>query len=399
MGASAGEFPIVPPQFMDSFNKGLSGVGNTYKNLLDAATSKAKLPYVPQLALAQIASQMAYAKLMGPQFIAKLMGNKDILANMNDPKQMMDYLVSLGMSTSQAANAIQSMGNNGGGLAPTQNQPSPSRNNFSSSPDQITNQINNRNGEQSTGSPNNGNPSQPTTYGDNSNRGQFWKNSGQALGEEKKGESSGDLFTTQWGELDKDTASAANEQSDILRNSQRFHTAYNNLSPLEKGSFFGNVPAISSSAQMADHASNSMMVGVATAVQQGHITNKDFDIFSKLKATRNLNKGSEEGIVPFVQGTAYRSNERPQFNSVAKELGLSAPQANLIWNRYINDRPFFDPKTNKIINKNMDSWGDYLKPARIKNILSGKEKPSASYSSGGKITKKWKLVNGQLVEG
>lgn len=78
MGASAGEFPIVPPQFMNSFNQGLSGVGNAYNNLINAQLNKAQLPYASDLAKADVAYKIAMSQYL------------------SNPNQSLKYMTDLG---------------------------------------------------------------------------------------------------------------------------------------------------------------------------------------------------------------------------------------------------------------------------------------------------------------
>ena len=93
--------------------------------------------------------------------------------------------------------------------------------------------------------------------------------------------------------------------------------------------------------------------------------------FGTIKPDRTLNPDAMNQASDFLEGASRRSQERADFNNKAANLGLTAPQANLIWTKYINDRPFYDAKNKSLNEKNLGSWRDYLQTDKMNSILSG----------------------------
>lgn len=168
-----------------------------------------------------------------------------------------------------------------------------------------------------------------------------------------------------------DTAGAgAVEAQNTLNDEQRFKANYPKLKWYERGPIIGDFHPLSSAAQNTDTASSSMRASILKQAQQGHITDKDVDTFGNIKPARNLQPESAGASENFLEGASRRAQERLDFVNAASNKGLTAPQINLLWTKYINERPFFNPDTNQLNSKNMNSWGDYLQDKKMGSILN-----------------------------
>ncbi len=97
---------------------------------LNAYKSGSEALYTPMTTQSNALSKMAYSNLMGPQFIAKLLGNKEAVANMDNPQELLNLVTSAGIGQTklgqQIAQLIRSKlpGGSGVGQQPVYNQSS-----------------------------------------------------------------------------------------------------------------------------------------------------------------------------------------------------------------------------------------------------------------------------------
>lgn len=186
----------------------------------------------------------------------------------------------------------------------------------------------------------------------------------------------------QWADLQNKSTEAAEGSQNVLNYLDKFSSSYDKLSTLEKGPVAGKLPAVSSSAQEADLAAKNLVTSAASLLQSGHITNKDFDVVEKAKPGRFMNPVAKEHLVDFMKGANLRVQERVEFNNAASNLGMTVPQANSLWLKYISQKPFYSSKENRLLDENLGTWQDYLTPekvARAKNPESyAAEKKAAS---------------------
>lgn len=205
----------------------------------------------------------------------------------------------------------------------------------------------------------------------------------------KLSEKEAEAVTKQWETMQDNAASQSEGAQESLNDLNQFYNAYQQLLPVERGFGLGSAPAISSNAQVADRASKNLMTARLKALQTGHITNTDFNIGEKLKAHRGMAPEAARQAVAFDTGVNLRTLERQDFNDEAQRSGLTPTQANRVWSKYIQERPFYSEKDKNLIEENLGSYGDYLDPQMLNEILTKKKKgPSKEYLELTKKSKK-----------
>jgi len=75
-------------------------------------------------------------------------------------------------------------------------------------------------------------------------------------------------------------------------------------------------------------------------------------------------------IVEYEKSLNDRLQEYPAFSQRAQLAGLTPAQADAVWIRYANERPFYDIKNKKILSDNMGTWENYLTPDSIQQTFS-----------------------------
>lgn len=196
-----------------------------------------------------------------------------------------------------------------------------------------------------------------------------------------------EIFNKQWDkslEKDSDEAAAAQSMEDQLDN---FNSAYNKTNKWEKGPILGRNPIkFGDEAQIANSASSDLMTTMARLKNSGHITNRDFEYVKPIKPSLDMGDKARKDLSQYIKGTINRSYEKPQFSNAAKELGLTAHQSNILWSKYIHARPFYDPKTRKLKENNIGTWGDFLTPSYVNSVVKpkGGTKQESSFNNSKK---------------
>jgi hypothetical protein len=192
----------------------------------------------------------------------------------------------------------------------------------------------------------------------------------------KQAESSaGQMGTTNvadWSDINKQAAQESTDQANLKNLAEDFDVYYHQSPESRKGFWGGYVPSFGNSdVQNADRIAQATAVGMARAVQDGHINQQDFDRFAQTKFSRTMGNEAEKASVAMVEGAGNRGAEHIAFNNAAQLKGLTGAQANTIWSTYIHEKPYFNPKRNEVIKENMNGWKDYLKPEKSDSILNG----------------------------
>lgn len=178
-------------------------------------------------------------------------------------------------------------------------------------------------------------------------------------------------ISDQWKQRQDDIRNEAINATASLDNVKRMKSAYSKLDPiLETGPFIGRLPAVSAAAQDLDLAANDLMISKIKAWQSGRVTNMDVQFGPSLKPGRYMNEKEFNHASSYEQASQQRHQEYPSFSNGAQAAGLSPTQADTVWVRYINERPVYDNKNQKILGKNLDSWEEFLKPDQIKQTFS-----------------------------
>lgn len=185
----------------------------------------------------------------------------------------------------------------------------------------------------------------------------------------------------QWADLQNKSTEAAEGSQNVLNYLDKFSSSYDKLSPYEKGPVAGKLPAVSSSAQEADLAAKNLVTSAASLLQTGHITNKDFDMVEKAKPGRFMNPDAKQHLVDFMKGANLRVQERLEFNNAASNLGMTVPQANSLWLKYISQKPFYSSKENRLLEDNLGTWQEYLTPEKVARAKNPESYPSEKKQS------------------
>jgi hypothetical protein len=181
-----------------------------------------------------------------------------------------------------------------------------------------------------------------------------------------------EIIPKQWEAQQKDSAQQGIDSQNTLNDLDRFSTAYDELSKYEKGFGRGSLPHVTSNAQIADQAANDLMASMLRAWHNRQITNQDLKFGQTLKVSRNLNPEAKQQMTDFFTGQSQRGQEKLAFDNAAQTLGLTVPQANILWIKYIHDKPFFDIKSKTLNDKNLNTWPNFLSQENIQKVKEGK---------------------------
>jgi hypothetical protein len=175
-----------------------------------------------------------------------------------------------------------------------------------------------------------------------------------------------------WSDINKASSQESTDQANLKNLAEDFDVYYHQSPESRKGFWGGHIPSFGNSdVQNADRIAQATAVGMARAVQDGHINIQDFDRFAQTKFSRTMGDEAEKASVAMVEGAGNRGAEHIAFNNAAQLKGLTGAQATTIWSTYIHEKPYFNPKRNEVIKENMNGWKDYLKPEKSDSILSG----------------------------
>lgn len=209
----------------------------------------------------------------------------------------------------------------------------------------------------------------------------------QVKGLETTATSEASAQTQQWTDIIKRDSQLANGAQQNLNYLDKISLVQPKLGKYEKGPLWGRLPAASEAAYEFDTSANALANSVAQANEKGHITDAARDTYSGIKPNRQNPDVSFKHMVDFNKGMNRRLLELPAFNNAVKKLGLDPNQAQAIWTYYSNERPFYDPKTNKIPAKNLGTWEDFLTPQKIAQALSPRAQQQAAQNANKKVPK------------
>lgn len=175
----------------------------------------------------------------------------------------------------------------------------------------------------------------------------------------------------QWKKRQDEIRDNARASTNAINNIKRMRADYNQLNDIfEAGPFGGRLPAIRGAAQDFDLAANDLMISKLKSWQNQRVTNFDLQLAPTMKPGRYMNKEEFDHAANYEESFHRRQNEVPLFSLAAQRAGLTPAEADAIWVRYANEKPFYDNNKNKILYKNLDSWEDYLTPQSIQETFS-----------------------------
>jgi hypothetical protein len=185
-----------------------------------------------------------------------------------------------------------------------------------------------------------------------------------------------------------------------LNNLNKFHNNYLKLNKFEKGFPLGYGPRASDAAQIADQSSGSLVADVTRAYQEGRITDENLKTFERNKIGRFMNKKAEQATYEYMKAMTKREKEYLPFVVAARKKDLSSGEIDILWSKYISDRSFYDEKKNKVNEKNLDTWREYLTPNKIIDTLySQKKNPGNDENKvSAEINKRNKNENTKMID-
>jgi hypothetical protein len=184
-------------------------------------------------------------------------------------------------------------------------------------------------------------------------------------------EAEGKAIADQWKNRQDEIRDEAKSSSGALNNIKRMKANYPYLKQnLETGPIQGQIKAFSGPAQDFDLAANDLMINKLKSWQANRVTNMDVQLAPSMKPGRYMNKEEFNRAADYEEAMQKRSQEYQPFALAAQKKGLLPAQADAIWMRYVNERPFYDYDNKKISHKNLQSWEDYLTPNKMQETFS-----------------------------
>lgn len=372
----------------------MSGMNALTQSNLENQIKRVQAQYAPYTTYADAASKLAYAQFVGPQAIANILSNP-ASRGMFTPEQ---YNQLVNAFSSQVKNPGMTMAN----LPVPQQEVSPFKKllNFLTGTQPSTQTSNPFSTQQIQGNvsqqqqPNALSQSVPfqsqqiisnplagtsPTYERASSQltpGTYGAASPSAItqageaGLKAQTEAEAKAITDQWQKRQDDILDQASGSIEMENQLDRLSQLRGELSKAEKGFPLGYFPGISSAAQESGLVENNLIAARLKAWQSSRITNMDIGFGKGMKPGRWMNDESFQNEVNYERALAKRLQENSVFLNSAQKLGLSPSQADSIWIRYANEKPFFNPKTKQPIDENFDTWEQYLTPDSLKQTFS-----------------------------
>lgn len=145
------------------------------------------------------------------------------------------------------------------------------------------------------------------------------------------------------------------------------------LNIFQKGNVGGRLPAMSTAANDYDQTMASIVTEFSKADSQGNLTNMGRQFAQDAKSPRKVDDESFDHMYEYTSGLQDRTSEKPLFNNTMKGLGYNSIQIPIMWNYYQTKRPFYDNKTHKMDEENINSWEDfYTNPKNVQAAFSPK---------------------------
>jgi len=379
-----------------SFQEGFKNANALSRQLLENQIKGIEAQYKPYNLYADAASKNAYSQFVGPQAIASMLNNPQ-MRGMLTPEQ---YQKLASAFANQVSNPVlsqmpmppneQQQGNPftrllggignlfSGGQQVPQNQNMPQQNMQQQMPQQNIQQ---------------GMPQQPPmppattpmsgvspTYDRVSGAltpGTYGATSPQSITQAGEGalkartEAEAKNIAEQWQKRQDDILESSKAASAASNNIKRMRSAYKDLDKIfETGAFIGKLPAVSDAAQDMDLAANDLMINKLKSWQTSRVTNMDVQLAPSMKPGRYMSEKEFQHAINYEDAAQQRSQENATFSNAAQKAGLSPSEADAVWIRYINERPFYDYNNKKINKDNLDSWEDYLTPDSVRQTFS-----------------------------
>jgi len=187
----------------------------------------------------------------------------------------------------------------------------------------------------------------------------------------------------------KDANKSAKDAAQMKGYIDQFQSAYSKLE--NKGAVLGRLPAFTSEQQIADNAAQNMQQVMIKLMNTNRMTNYELKFAGNLKLNRSMNPQTVKDVGDFLKAKAERLGEESKFINAAKNKGIGAEDAKVLWNEYENDRPVYNFEERKINKENLNSYGDYLTPEALNRVNNPKIQPNMQQTEMIRIV----LPNGQ----
>lgn len=410
------QYGILTPAQMGSYGAAFKEGLSNYKDIVGAAYEKPRQQ-------SDILSKTAYAAYTPPTYAVKALSDPMIYASMTPeerqqmlhtitsaPANSMDILNRPSEGSSQPSplqHAWESIKSTFGGSAPQQPQ---TTNNYSVPASQGGPPEDLRNSPMPAS--NTGSGSVPMSQADMQNAAfiQKFPNSPQAqqFQAEKKRQIEEAKIQTDALQKYQDAGSAMSQSAfNMELNADKFHQSYQDA--FVKGPLTG-LPGIRKLAEFdpntvqAMNSANNMAVDLASQLFGTKQSDYREKLAQTLKLSTTMPEKAEQNIYSGIKAQAERVKEKNDFNRYAIDtLGIKNPnKIENMWFDYNVDRPFYDVKNKRVIQKNIGSYEDYLDNKFNKKKSTKAENPALDKAGTGEEYteldgKQYQNINGQWV--
>lgn len=190
-----------------------------------------------------------------------------------------------------------------------------------------------------------------------------------------------------WGKKFNKLGQNADDQQLNTQNLKKFNAAYDKLHPWETGNYLSKGPVFTENAQDADGAAGALAKSVsAAATPGGYVTDDNLKGWEKIKVGRHMSETSRQKASNFLEGMSERQLELLPFYTKMDQLGYTPQQADVIANHYFTERPFYDEKTGKKNEDNLNTWEDYLEPKKVEEAFSPRARKAAKQAASNLVS-------------
>jgi len=173
-------------------------------------------------------------------------------------------------------------------------------------------------------------------------------------------------FANQWKDREDKLADFSKNSNDALIADNNILQTHRKLGVLERGPAFGNLPATTAAAADMDRYASTRSTQLSEGLSAGNITQGQFDAGSKMKVTRTAPYDSVENAMAFDHALQIRNLQKQPFYAQAKNNGLLPAQADALWNRYVQENPFWDAKNEQILPNGLNAAKNYFTSPMLK---------------------------------
>jgi len=193
------------------------------------------------------------------------------------------------------------------------------------------------------------------------------------------GKTAGSTGVTNYNEALKSANDAAQDATQMKQFHSQFEDAYNKST--YKGPTLGSTPSTGpttalvpgdlSNEQRADNAAQNMQALMTKLMNFKRLTNYELNFTGGLKLNRSMAPAAVDQIGNFLDAKTQRLQELPQFLTAAKNSGIDAQTAQVLYNMYDNQKPVFNFQRNKTNSANTNGWKDYLSSDAVNAVKNG----------------------------